>query len=89
MTDTVTSPTFTLLQFYNGRLNLYHWDMYRINDLKELSETGFYEALSDKKGVCVIEWAEKIKSVLPENTIYVDIEIKSKNKRAITVKGIL
>jgi tRNA threonylcarbamoyladenosine biosynthesis protein TsaE len=85
--DTVTSPTFTIMQSYcGGRLNLYHCDMYRIEDKKELYETGFYEALSDKKGVCVIEWAEKIKGVLPQNTIYINIEINSKNKRTITVK---
>jgi tRNA threonylcarbamoyladenosine biosynthesis protein TsaE len=85
--ETVTSPTFTIMQSYpGGRLNLYHCDMYRVDDEKELYETGFYEALSDKKGVCVIEWAEKIKGALPPDTIYINIEINSKNKRTITVK---
>lgn len=84
--DTVTSPTFTLMQRYNGSFTLYHWDMYRISDEQELYETDFFENIADEKGVCVIEWAENIKNALPKNIIKINIDILDENKRKITVK---
>lgn len=86
ISDTVTSPTFTILHMYEGRLKLYHFDMYRITDVSELPEIGYYEAVSDSGGVCVIEWAENIKDELPQNLIKVSIEKIDGNKRKITVE---
>jgi len=70
----VCSPTFTILQIYEeGRLPLYHFDVYRIEDEDEMEEIGFDE-FAFGEGVCLIEWGERIKGILPRNTIYVTIE---------------
>ena len=70
----ICSPTFTILQIYDeGRLPLYHFDVYRIEDEDEMEEIGFDEyAFGD--GVCLIEWGEKIEGLLPENTVRITIE---------------
>ncbi len=54
--DIITSPTFTIMKEYEGRLNLYHFDMYRIGDADEVYELGFDDYLYDSNGVAVIEW---------------------------------
>ena len=73
ITDTVNSPTFTILQIYeDGRLPLYHFDVYRIGDVSEMDEIGFDEYIY-KDGVSLIEWADLIEDILPENHIEVKI----------------
>ena len=70
----VNSPTFTLLQIYEGgRLPLYHFDVYRIEDPEEMQEVGLDEYLFGD-GVCLIEWSELIDELLPENCIRIFIE---------------
>lgn len=54
--ERVPSPTFTFMRHYRGRLDLYHYDMYRAQDVEELYELGLYEPIGDKDAVCVIEW---------------------------------
>ncbi len=54
--DVITSPTFTIMKEYYGRLKLYHFDMYRLESEDEVYELGFEEYLADKDGVAVIEW---------------------------------
>lgn len=74
ITDTITSPTFTIVQEYTtGRLPLYHFDVYRINDPEELFELG-YEEYFFGQGVCVIEWADLIEELLPEETKIIHLE---------------
>lgn len=82
ITDDVTSPTFTILKEYSGKLKLYHFDLYRIEDEEELKGIGFYDYLGSE-GVCVIEWAEK--APLPER-ISVNIEVTGDNERAIEIR---
>ncbi|MBO5354335.1 MAG: tRNA (adenosine(37)-N6)-threonylcarbamoyltransferase complex ATPase subunit type 1 TsaE [Lachnospiraceae bacterium] len=67
ITEPVSSPTFTIVQIYEeGRLPLYHFDVYRIEDIEEMEEIG-YEDCFYGEGVCLVEWAELIREILPEN----------------------
>lgn len=74
ITETVNSPTFTIVQIYEeGRMPFYHFDVYRIGDVEEMDEIG-YEDCFYGEGVCLIEWAELIEEILPEHVIAVTIE---------------
>jgi len=73
ITENVNSPTFTIMQIYgDGRLPLYHFDVYRIADVSEMDEIG-YEEYFYGDGVCLIEWANRIPEILPEHCIHVQI----------------
>ncbi len=89
ITEPVNSPTFTIVQRYDeGRLPLYHFDVYRIGDISEMDEVG-YEDLFFGDGVCLIEWSGLIEEILPEHrttvTIEKDLE-KGFDYRKITVE---
>lgn len=72
--EPVSSPTFTILQEYEeGRLPFYHFDVYRIGDVEEMEEIG-YEDYIYGEGVCLIEWADLIREILPEHYTEVKIE---------------
>ncbi len=73
VTDTVTSPTFTIVHEYQGRLPVYHFDVYRIDDIEEMYEIG-YEEYFFGEGVCIIEWAEKIEEIIPAEAMHITIE---------------
>ena len=73
ITEPVNSPTFTIVQMYeDGRLPFYHFDVYRIGDIEEMEEIG-YEDCFYGEGVCLIEWAELIRDILPEQCVEVTI----------------
>lgn len=69
----ITSPTFTIVNEYEGKLPLYHFDVYRIGGADEMFETGYDEYISGS-GITVIEWAELITEILPQDRIDVLIE---------------
>lgn len=91
ITEPVSSPTFTIVQIYEeGRMPLYHFDVYRIEDIEEMEEIG-YDDYFFGQGVCMIEWANLIEEILPENIIEVTIEkdlTQGFDYRRITVKGL-
>lgn len=86
------SPTFVILKIYQGRLTLNHFDLYRISSADELEDIGFEEIIYGN-GVSVIEWADKITELLPEDIITVEISHgdgennRFLNSRTLTVKG--
>ena len=83
--DGVSSPTFALVHEYEGKFNLYHFDMYRINTFDDLYTTGFFDYKDN--GVMIIEWSENIENVLPDNCIKVYIKVVSENEREIEIEG--
>ena len=71
--ETITSPTFTIVNEYTGRLKLYHFDVYRVNDIDEIEAIGFDEYIFSD-AVSVIEWSDYIKELIPNNHLNVDIK---------------
>jgi len=72
--EPVSSPTFTIVQIYKeGRIPFYHFDVYRIGDLEEMDEIG-YEDYFYGNGVCMIEWADQIEEILPDDVIRIVLE---------------
>lgn len=88
--ESINSPTFTIVQIYEeGRLPLYHFDVYRIGDVEEMEEIGFEDYVYGQ-GVSLIEWANLIEEILPENRIDITIEKnleKGFDYRQITITG--
>ena len=82
ISEEVTSPTFTFLKEYDGKLKLYHFDLYRIEDEEALENIGFCDYLQSE-GVCVIEWPEK--AVLPP-CIKVTLEGSGGDNRTISIE---
>ena len=91
ITEPVSSPTFTIVQVYEeGRLPFYHFDVYRIGDIEEMEEIG-YDDYFFGKGICLIEWAELIEEILPDDRISITIEkdlAHGFDYRRITVEGL-
>lgn len=96
--DYITSPTFTIVNEYEGRLKLYHFDVYRVNDPDEIAAIGFDEYIFGD-GVSVIEWSNYIEDLIPEEHLSINIskiyninenfrkiEINYKNKRYDYIK---
>jgi len=72
--EPVSSPTFTIVQIYKeGRIPFYHFDVYRIGDIEEMDEIG-YEDYFYGNGVCMIEWADQIEEILPDDVIRIVLE---------------
>jgi tRNA threonylcarbamoyladenosine biosynthesis protein TsaE len=82
VTASVTSPTFTVLKEYTGRLNLYHFDFYRFEQQIRAADVEFGEYLRDD-AVCVVEWAEHAVEFLPDAHLLVRMRMVSPSKRAI------
>ncbi|WP_082816921.1 tRNA (adenosine(37)-N6)-threonylcarbamoyltransferase complex ATPase subunit type 1 TsaE [Anaerosporomusa subterranea] len=85
VTDPVTSPTFTVLQVYQGRLPVYHYDLYRLRRSEELIDIGFDE-YSGPSGVTLIEWPDMFPESMPEEALWVELSPESDGQaRKITL----
>jgi len=82
----ITSPTFTIIQEYDGVLPLYHFDVYRIEDPLELEEVGCEEYFSGD-GVTVVEWGDMIKDLLPEKTLWIILNTLDLTRRKVRIHG--
>ena len=78
----VTSPTFTLVNEYPGRMPLYHFDLYRLSGSTDLDDLG-YEEYAYGSGLVAVEWADKIADRLPENTIFIHMKRLSEEGRSM------
>ena len=83
---TIASPTFIFINEYPGRCRLYHFDVYRLNQISELDDLGYEEYVSGK-GVVAIEWAEKIADVLPPDTVVIRYDYVDEDTRIIGFSG--
>jgi tRNA threonylcarbamoyladenosine biosynthesis protein TsaE len=82
----ITSPTFTIIKEYEGTLPLYHMDVYRIDSEDDMYDLG-YEEYIYSDGVTIIEWSHKIKNILPENRIDIEIQRIDENSRILDISG--
>lgn len=82
--DYITSPTFIIVNQYEGRIPLYHFDVYRINDIDEMYEIGFDEYLYGN-GACIVEWGKIVEELLPEHAIKIDINKIDDTTREIII----
>jgi len=86
VSETITSPTFTIVcEYETGRLPLYHFDVYRVHDEEDLFEMGFEEYFH-KGGVCLIEWADLVEDLLPDDTLRIELDYgEEENQRTLKI----
>ena len=85
VTESVTSPSFVIINEYPGRVKVYHFDLYRLENIEEFIKLG-YEEYFYGNGITLIEWAEKIKNFLPQERMEINLEILSEKERRISVR---
>lgn len=81
--DYVDSPTFSIMKIYEGRLPLYHFDVYRLDE-NSAEELGLDEYFYGD-GICLVEWPSRIEELLPEETIFITIDVRKDGQRQITL----
>ena len=88
--DLVTSPTFTLLNSYNAKFPIYHFDMYRLSSAEEAMNVGFEEYFDKRTldGVCFVEWSENVEGLIRDVDFVIDIQKKGENERVFTIEGV-
>jgi len=78
----LTSPSFVLMKQYN---NFYHIDCYRLNKPEELIDLGFKEIINNPENIIMIEWAERVRKILPKKTIWIEFKVISEKERKIVI----
>ena len=86
ISDVPVSPSFVIVNEHKGKMPLYHVDLYRLSEGTEIQELGI-EDYFKKGGVTVIEWAERAKELLPENSINIEIDVIDESRRRIKIGG--
>lgn len=88
--EKILSPTFVVMRKFKipeaKFITFYHLDCYRIQSPKEILDLGFSKILSEPKSIIAVEWAERIKKILPKNTLWLEFDFINKNTRKITIK---
>lgn len=87
--EKIQSPTFIIMKSFKLFLKkfkrFYHFDCYRINKPREILKLGFRKIIKDPKNIVAIEWAEKIRKILPKNVIWIEFDLVNKTKRRIKI----
>jgi len=86
ITMNVSSPTFTIVNEYPGKIPLFHFDMYRLESESELFDIG-WDDYQERGGICVVEWSEKVPGAFSQDTIIVKIENLGEDKRSLIVES--
>ena len=88
--EKILSPTFVIMKRFAIQnlqfTNLYHFDCYRIEKPSELLELGFKKIIQNPKNIIIIEWADRIKRIIPKHAIWINFDFISEKKRKITIK---
>jgi tRNA threonylcarbamoyladenosine biosynthesis protein TsaE len=85
--DEVTSPTYTIVSEYEGRLRLHHVDAYRLSGPEDFDSVGGGDLIADSGGICIIEWSERIEAALPPGTAVVDLRVEDDGSRLLRLEG--
>ena len=85
--ENVTSPTFTIVSEYEGRLRLHHVDAYRLDGPEDFEAIGGEELIADPGGVCLVEWSERIEAALPESAAVIELSVRPDGGRLARVRG--
>jgi tRNA threonylcarbamoyladenosine biosynthesis protein TsaE len=85
--DEVTSPTFTIISEYEGRLRLHHIDAYRLSGPEDFSEIGGEDCLADPGGISLVEWSERIEASLPRDACRLELSVLPDGSRLARVEG--
>ncbi len=87
VTAPITSPTFTLVNEYRGRdVSIYHVDLYRLRGVDEIVQAGI-DGCFYSKGICLVEWAEKARAILPADHLYITLEHAGGDRRRISIRA--
>ncbi len=87
ITEEVTSPTYTIVSEYKGRLTLYHIDAYRLSGEADFFEIGGLEMLEEPGSLCLIEWGERLPEIVNERTAIIEIQFEKDDNRRISLQG--
>lgn len=83
----VNSPTFVLMNIYQGKMPLFHFDLYRMEDAEEILNLGYEEFFYDE-GVTVVEWAERLQGFMPRGCLHVEMIHKGESERSIKIEAV-
>ena len=86
ISEEITSPTFCLISELYGNMPLYHMDVYRLDGTEDFINLGVDDMLYGD-GVCIIEWSDNIKDILPKNRLEIKIKVIDENKRSLTINA--
>lgn len=87
--DEVKSPTFVLMHIYEARIPVYHFDLYRLDEAKDLDAIGLEEFLTDPGAVTLVEWSEKSQGRMPAGSFDIEIQTQGEQGRIITIRKII
>jgi tRNA threonylcarbamoyladenosine biosynthesis protein TsaE len=85
--EEVTSPTYTIVSEYRGRLALYHIDAYRLAGESDFAEIGGYDMLESAGSLCLIEWSERLPGIVNDSTAIIDIRVEHGDERRLSLSG--